>query len=425
MAVRILMPALSPTMTEGAVAKWLKAEGDAVASGDVIAEIETDKATVELEAVEAGVLAKRLVAEGAQGIKVNDVIAILREEGDDDAAVAAASSGAPSGEPSGPSAGKPPAPAAKEETQEKVAGPAARESAGDHRTGKPAPGAERGKRLFASPLARRIARERGIDLGTLSGSGPHGRIIRKDVESAPKGRVAHPAAAPETDAYRDEPVTTFRRTVAERMTESVRTIPHFYLSLDCRIDALLALRQEINALDEAKVSVNDLVIRAAALALAAYPAANVAWMGEAIRHYETADIAVAVATPRGLITPIIRGAERKPVTAIGREMRDLAARAREGKLKPAEYQGGTFTISNLGMFGIRQFDAIINPPQACLLAVGAGARRPVVAEDGGLSVETLMTVTLAVDHRAVDGAIGAEYLGVFRKLVEAPLRLLV
>lgn len=284
---------------------------------------------------------------------------------------------------------------------------------------------------MASPLARRIAARRGVDLATVAGSGPHGRIIRKDVESAPGRKAAPVGGAPAPvemaapDSYTDEPVTTFRRAVAERMVESVRTIPHFYLSVDCRIDALLALRKQINALDEAKISVNDLVIRAAALTLIERAEANVAWMGETIRHYKTADISVAVATPRGLITPIIRGAERKSVIAIGREMRDLADRARDGKLKPAEYQGGTFTISNLGMFGIKQFDAIINPPQACLLAVGAGERRPVVAEDGTLSTSTLMTVTLAVDHRAVDGAVGAAYLAAFKKMIETPLRLLV
>jgi len=408
MAVRILMPALSPTMTEGTVARWLKNPGDPVQSGDVIAEIETDKATVELEAVETGVIEKHIVAAGAKGIKVNDVIAILREEGDGAAALAAAESVvAPESAPIAK-------PAAAAPERRKIA------------TSAPAAATGQAARVMASPLARRIAAERGIDLATVLGSGPHGRIIRKDVESAPRREAAPaPAGTAPPESYTDEPVTTFRRTVAERMVESVRTIPHFYLSLDCRIDALLALRGQINALGDAKVSVNDLVIRAAALALMDRPEANVAWMGETIRHYKTADISVAVATPRGLITPIIRGAERKSVIAIGREMRDLADRARDGKLKPMEYQGGTFTISNLGMFGIKQFDAIINPPQACLLAVGAGERRPVVAEDGTVSTATLMTVTLAVDHRAVDGAVGADYLAAFKKLIEAPLRLLV
>lgn len=425
MAVRILMPALSPTMTEGTVARWLKREGDAVQSGDVIAEIETDKATVELEAVEAGTIESRLVPDGAKGIKVNDVIAILREEGDDEAAIAAALAGDTKAD----------AAKARPHAVSSVSPAPPRTATVAPATAVTAPAAAAtvpGRRILASPLARRLASERRIDLSALSGSGPHGRIIRRDVETAPTGSVAPtmpaqaPVGMPAGADFRDEPVTTFRRTVAARMVESVQTVPHFYLSIDCRIDALLALRKQINDLDsDAQVSVNDLIIRAAALALMDRPEANVAWMGETIRHHASADISVAVATPRGLITPIIRGAERKSVVTIGREMRDLALRARGGKLKPGEYQGGTFTISNLGMFGIKQFDAIINPPQACLLAVGAGEKRPIVAEDGTLSVATLMTVTLAVDHRAVDGAVGAEYLAAFKKVIESPLRLLL
>jgi pyruvate dehydrogenase E2 component (dihydrolipoamide acetyltransferase) len=430
MSTEILMPALSPTMAEGKLARWLKKEGDAVKSGDVLAEIETDKATMEFEAVDEGVLARILVPEGAEGVKVNAPIAVLAEEGED-VSKAGVSPGARA---STPAASPQPAPAA---------GVAAPSVAG----GTPALPAKHdapGNRVFASPLARRIAKDRGIDLAGVKGSGPHGRIVKADVDgheaaapaaiaaeravaaAPPKPAPAAKPALPELGPpYTEVPNSTMRKTIARRLTEAKATIPHFYLTVDCDIDPLLKLRTDLNSrLDGGKLSVNDLLIRCVALALRKVPAANASWTDSAIRLYSEVDISIAVATPGGLITPIIKSADKKGLGTISAEMKDLATRARDGKLKPEEYQGGGFTISNLGMFGIREFAAIINPPQGCILAVGAGEQRPVV-KNGALAVATMMTCTLSVDHRVVDGAVGAEFLAAFKKLVEDPLSLML
>jgi pyruvate dehydrogenase E2 component (dihydrolipoamide acetyltransferase) len=426
MPIEILMPALSPTMTEGNLAKWLKNEGEAVKPGDVIAEIETDKATMEVEAVDEGKLGKILVPAGSQGVKVNQPIALLLEEGEDASALAKAAAAAP----------KPPAPApapAPAAAPAPVAQPPATAPT-------PAPAATAGatgERVFASPLARRMAQQAGLDLARLNGSGPHGRIVKADIDAAlargapaaakPTPAVA-PAAAPPAfglPAFTEQPHSMMRKVIARRLVESKREAPHFYLTLDCNIDRLLQLRQEINVKREKdKISVNDFVIKASALALKLVPAANASWTESAVRLYQAADVSVAVATPGGLITPIIRSADSKSLSAISAEMKDLAARAREGKLKPEEYQGGTFSVSNLGMFGIREFAAVINPPQGAILAVGAGEQRPIV-KDNALAIATMMSCTLSVDHRVVDGAIGAEFLAAFKKLIEDPLAMLV
>ena len=398
MPINILMPALSPTMTEGNLARWLVAEGQAVAAGDVIAEIETDKATMEVEAVDDGVLGRIVVPEGSEGIAVNAVIGVLlgEGEGDDDIADIAA-----------------PTPAKA---------PAAAPANGEDRTP-------------ASPLARRMAAQAGLDIAAIAGSGPHGRVIKADIDAAlevapaaaatrPSPAAARPFATPAaTPAVDDEVVklSAMRRVIAERMTESKTTVPHFYLSVDCEIDELLKVRAEINQrIAPAKISVNDIVIRACALALREVPAANVSWAGEGtmVRH-AAVDVSVAVAVPGGLITPIVRDADRKGLVAIAEDMKDLAERAKAGKLAPEEYQGGTFSISNLGMYGVKSFDAVINPPQACILAVGAGEPRPVV-RDGAIVAATVMTCTLSVDHRVVDGAIGAELLAAIKRNIEYP-----
>jgi pyruvate dehydrogenase E2 component (dihydrolipoamide acetyltransferase) len=430
MPIEILMPALSPTMTEGNLAKWLKGEGDAVAAGDVIAEIETDKATMEVEAVDEGVLGRILVPDGSEGIQVNQPIALLLEEGEDTAALEGYETGAtPSPAPTKPAA---------EPVAEAVPPPAA----------PPQPGAPAtdGARIFASPLARRMAQQAGIDLGSLNGSGPNGRIVKADLEAAISGApgamapAAAPAARPPMPApagpgarkmaealgmsYRLEPNSNIRKTIARRLSESKQTVPHFYLTVDCVIDDLLAARTRINTENDLKISVNDIVIKAAATALKKVPAANASWDDEGILFYDHADISVAVATPTGLITPIVKGAEGKGLADISAEMKDLAGRARDGKLKPEEYQGGTFSVSNLGMFGIKEFSAIINPPQGCILAVGAGTQQAVV-RDGELAVATVMSCTLSVDHRVVDGAVGAEFLATFKRLIETPLAMLL
>ncbi|HTO82354.1 MAG TPA: pyruvate dehydrogenase complex dihydrolipoamide acetyltransferase [Methylomirabilota bacterium] len=425
MPIEILMPALSPTMTEGNLAKWLKQEGDAVKPGDVIAEIETDKATMEVEAVDEGTVGKIMVPAGSQGVKVNQVIALLLGEGEDAAALAKTGAPAAKAAPT-PAPSAAPAPAAPQ-------APAAQAAA--------APAAK-GDRVFASPLARRMAQQAGLDIARLNGSGPRGRIVKSDIEAALARGVptAAPAAAPAAakpapaaptalvlgmPAFTEVPHSTMRKVIARRLVESKREAPHFYLTIDCNIDALLKLRQDINAKREKdKISVNDLVIKAAALALKQVPAANASWTETAARLYQGADISVAVATPGGLITPIVRSADTKSIGTISGEMRDLAGRARENKLKPEEFQGGTFSVSNLGMFGIREFAAVINPPQGAILAVGAGEQRPIV-KDGALAIATMMTCTLSVDHRVVDGAVGAEYLAAFKKLVEDPLTLLI
>jgi len=451
MPIEIRMPALSPTMTEGNLARWLKKEGDEVHAGDVIAEIETDKATMEYEAADEGRIGKIIVPEGAQGIKVHEPIALLLEEGEDPAALekftAAASSGngqraeAPAAPPSGvsPKTEPPPAP-----TAPPPATPAERS----------VPAHVNGGRVFASPLARRMAQQAGLDLVAIRGSGPQGRIVKADIDKAlgapgaapARAPVAAPAmvpAAPSTPVfakqqvlalagnppYSEKPHSAMRRVIARRLSESKQTIPHFYLSIDCTIDELLKIRKALN--DKApkdqggyRISVNDFVIRAAALALRQVPAANASWSDEAILLWERVDIAVAVALDDGLITPIIKGADQKGLAQIAQESKDLAERARAGKLKLEEFQGGTFSISNLGMYGIREFAAVINPPQGGILAVGLGEQRPIV-RDGQLAVATVMTCTLSGDHRAVDGAVGAQFLAAFKKLVEDPLTMLL
>ncbi|MEQ8641032.1 MAG: pyruvate dehydrogenase complex dihydrolipoamide acetyltransferase [Alphaproteobacteria bacterium] len=464
MAVRILMPALSPTMTEGTLARWLKKTGDSVVSGDVIAEIETDKATMELEVADDGTLARILVEEGSEGIPVNQVIAVLSESGDDDAAVddaaaekaavAAAGSGKTS---SGRGEAKPQGEDAGEEGK-KASGPG-KTPAGAERAGKTddtgradATGAAGNgrQRVFASPLARRMAEQESLDLNALSGSGPRGRIVKADIEAALQsgagrspgaGRLAGgPASAmavtpdfdllPPHEALRH---TAMRRVIAERMSLSKQTAPHFELTVDCQIDRLLAIRKELN--DKAKadkeagreatpLSVNDFVIRAAGLALKQVPEANAMWTPDALLRFQRADISVAVAVEGGLVTPVVRGVESRGLGEISREVRTLAKKARDGKLAPEEYQGGTFSVSNLGMYGVRQFNAVINPPQGAILAVGAGEPRPVV-RDGALAVATVMTCTLSVDHRAMDGVIGAQFLAAFRALIENPLTMLL
>lgn len=431
MPVKILMPALSPTMTEGNLAKWLKQEGDTIKSGMVLAEIETDKATMEVEAVDEGKLAKIIVPAGTQGVKVNQLIALLLSEDEKDlpadflktsANTAAASATAP-----------PPA------NKNNAAAPA------PSITNTAAPTTTTGNRVFASPLARRLAEQSGVDLSRISGTGPHGRIVRADVEKAKanKGAAATAPAASGTAMppgmpmgvnaidyatklgmeYELIPNSMTRKVIAKRLTEAKQTVPHFYLSMDCQIDRLLDLRKQLNeTIENTKVSVNDFIIKAVAIGLRLVPAANASWAEEGILRYKNVDVSVAVATPSGLITPIIKKADTKSMQHISAEMKDLAARARDNKLKPEEFLGGGFSISNLGMFGVKQFEAIINPPQGCILAVGMGEQRPIV-KDGQISVATVMTCTLSVDHRVVDGAIGAEFLAAFKKLIEEPIRL--
>jgi pyruvate dehydrogenase E2 component (dihydrolipoamide acetyltransferase) len=434
MPINILMPALSPTMTEGNLARWLKKEGDPVKAGDVIAEIETDKATMEVEAVEEGKLGKILVAEGSQGVKVNDVIAVLLEEGESTGDIKVPAAAAPA-----------PKPEAAAKAEPAKAPPAAAPAAAPApKAAAPSPGA----RQFASPLARRLAQQHGLDLSRVVGSGPHGRIVKSDIEKAAAGGGAKaapaPAAAkgmptapgvPGTPAFGEPQFdlvahTSMRKTIARRLQESKQFVPHFYLTIDCEIDRLLKAREEINnaAPKEGKgafkLSVNDFVIKASAVALRQVPAANASWSDDGVKMYKSADISVAVAIPNGLITPIIRNAEDKKMSDISNEMKGLAARAKDGKLKPEDYTGGSFSVSNLGMFGIKDFAAIINPPQGCILSVGAGEQRAVV-KNGQLAVATVMSCTLSVDHRVVDGAIGAEFMAAFKKLIENPLSMLV
>ena len=431
MPTKILMPALSPTMTEGKLAKWLKKEGDKIKSGDVIAEIETDKATMEVEAVDEGTLGRILIKEGTEGVAINSVIGLLLNEGekpgDLDAAakeVAPAPKVAPApAQPAAPA----PAPAATAPAPKAVsAAPPA----------SPAPARASGERIFASPLARRIARDAHIDIANVSGSGPHGRIVRADVEAAIASGGARagsvgggvtaglgksfPAAVPEL-----KPHSTMRKVIAKRLQESKQTVPHFYVDIDCEIDELLKVREEINAmLPDAKISVNDFVVRASALALMKVPEVNSSWTDQGMQQYKAADISIAVAIEGGLITPIVRSADKKGVAAISAEIKDLAGRAKANKLKPEEFQGGTFSISNMGMFGVRSFSAIINPPQAAILAVATGEKRPVVKNDK-LTIATVMTCTLSADHRVVDGAMGAQFMKALKELIEHPLRLVL
>ncbi len=420
MPINITMPALSPTMTEGTLAKWLKSEGDSVESGDVIAEIETDKATMEVEAVDEGVIGKIIIAEGTENVPVNDVIAVLLEEGE-----TANDIGDVSAAPA-PATAEKPQEAPKTETQ-----PTAQSA-------KPQAQSSKGDRVFASPLAKRLAAEKNIDISTIKGSGPRGRIVKADIENAPKAG-AQPSQAQTTTyddpdvkvnvfgmAYKEIPNNNIKKVTAKRLTESKQNVPHFYLTIDCVLDNLLGARKELNdkANGEFKLSVNDFIVKAAAMALKAYPAANVAWTDDAVHQYLKADVSVAVSTPNGLITPIVKSAEDKGLRAISDEVKDLAGRAREGKLKPEEFQGGSFTVSNLGMFGVKQFGAILNPPQGCILAIGAGEQRAVVV-NGQVEIKTVMSCTLSVDHRSVDGAVGAEYLQIFKQYIENPVSMLV
>jgi pyruvate dehydrogenase E2 component (dihydrolipoamide acetyltransferase) len=427
MPIEILMPALSPTMEEGTLAKWMVKEGDEVKSGDVIAEIETDKATMEVEAVEEGRIGKLLVAEGTEGVAVNKPIAILLEEGESASDM------------------KVPAKARMPEKPKEAEKKASPESAKTEakKEAKPVPAAHangKGERIFASPLARRIAGQKGIDLSSVQGSGPRGRIVKADVESvkpgvrkpaAPSGAPA-PASAIDARAfyiegtYEEIPLDGMRKTIARRLTQSMQEIPHFYLTVDCELDELLVTRKKLNAeaSDGTKLSVNDFLIRAAALALVKVPMANVSFAGDALLRHEHADIGIAVALEGGLITPIIRAAETKGLAEIAAESKSLAGRARNRKLKPMEYEGGSFSISNLGMYGIKHFTGVINPPQAAILAVGKGEERPVV-HDGKLEVATVMTVTMSCDHRAIDGALGAQFLEAFKSFVEYPARMLL
>jgi pyruvate dehydrogenase E2 component (dihydrolipoamide acetyltransferase) len=455
MPIEIRMPALSPTMTEGNLARWLKKEGDEVHSGDVIAEIETDKATMEYEAADDGRLGKIIVPEGAQGIKVNQPIALLLEEGEDQSALAGFAAGSLPAEPKtepapAPASPRPnPPPQAGEGTGASAAPPLnPPPPAGEGRAGVNGPTAGNGEgRVFASPLARRMAVHAGLDLGAIRGSGPQGRIVKADIERAlaapgalrpapiPTPATVPPAAAavfakPQAVAlagnapFVEKLHSAMRRVIARRLSEAKQTIPHFYLTVDCAIDDLLKIRATLNARSETKISINDFVIRAAALALRQVPAANASWSDDAILLWQRVDIAVAVALDDGLITPIVKGAEQKGLAQIAAETKDLAERARAGKLRLEEFQGGTFSISNLGMYGVREFAAVINPPQGCILAVGAGEPRPVV-RDGQLAVATVMTCTLSCDHRVVDGAVGAQFLAAFKKLVEDPLTMLL
>lgn len=428
-------------MTEGKLARWLKKEGDAIKSGMVIAEIETDKATMEVEAVDEGVLGRILVPEGAEGVKVNAPIALIGKKDEDFASYVAPSAAISSHQGGGGGAsGSGTAPSKGQNLSTASGGYSVGNSGGAQSSFSQAPAGgfvPRGQqgRIIASPLARRMASQRGLDLRHIQGSGPNGRIVAKDVDkpvsvqqtvqaTAPKGPDPRELADLLGMKYKKQPNTTIRKTIAKRLVESKQTVPHFYLTADCRIDQLLAVRKSVNDSggEKGKISVNDLVVKAAALALREVPAANSSWTESDILIYDAVDISIAVATDHGLMTPIVKNADQKTVQAIGVEVKDLAGRARENKLKPAEYQGGTFTVSNLGMFGISHFEAIINPPQSCILAVGAGVEQPVV-NNGKIETGTVMKVTLSVDHRSVDGAIGAQYLQAFKALIEDPQRL--
>lgn len=440
MPINILMPALSPTMTEGKLAKWLKAEGEAVKTGDVIAEIETDKATMEVEAVEEGVLGKILVAEGAEGVAVNATIALLLEEGEDAGALESFKAPAPAAPPSQSAPSRQPDTAGAPATPAPVSAPPSQPTALAAQSDRmPSNGQDR---VFASPLAKRMASQAGIDLAAISGSGPHGRIIKIDIEKALRG--PRPTTAPGVSAPAFEipptsaaptviPHSSIRKVIAERLTAADRDIPQFYLTVDCEIDELLRARVAINAAAPSdkesdtpayKVSVNDMVIKAAAIAMRRFPAVNASWSADGIVQYNTIDVSVAVAIEGGLITPIIRNADLKGLAAISAEMKALAGRAKAGKLMPEDYQGGGFSVSNLGMFGIKDFTSIINPPQACILAVAAGEERP-VARNGEIVVRSIMSVTLTCDHRVVDGATGAQWLQVFKTMIETPATMLV
>jgi pyruvate dehydrogenase E2 component (dihydrolipoamide acetyltransferase) len=455
MPINILMPALSPTMEKGNLAKWLKKEGDKVKSGDILAEIETDKATMEVEAVDEGILAKIVVPAGTADVPVNQLIALIAGEGEDANKVSAGGAATPAAVPAGVIPG---APQAREGNPPAVTLPASGSTS--PAAARPA-GGDTG-RTFASPLAKRMAKEFGLDLSKVIGSGPHGRVVERDIKAAQAGggaKAGPAAAAPEAKSapaaapapvmasgpsdemtkklfapgsFTETPHDGMRKTIARRLTEAKQTIPHFYLTIDCNLDALLALREQINAAAPVsdgkpayKLSVNDMVIKAWAMALRAVPDANVSWTESAMLKHAHVDVGVAVSIPGGLITPIIRDACHKTLSTISNEMKDMAARAKNRKLKPEEYQGGSTAVSNLGMFGIKDFAAVVNPPHATILAVGAGEKRPMVKADGSLGVATIMSVTLSTDHRAVDGALGAEAASAFRKYIESPMGMLV
>jgi pyruvate dehydrogenase E2 component (dihydrolipoyllysine-residue acetyltransferase) len=476
MPINILMPALSPTMEKGNLSKWLKKEGDAVKTGDVIAEIETDKATMEYEAVDDGVMAKIVVPEGTNDVAVNQLIAVMAQEGEDPKAAAASAASAPAKARSAGAPSSPPSPprgegAAQQAAAPSTAAPAVKEAKSPPPAQAPrAPSPQRGEgggegvrtnghgagtgtnRIFSSPLARRLAKDAGIELNRIQGTGPHGRVIARDVEAAKSGQglrapAAAPASAPlvapsmsdqqiralyDDGSYDFVPHDGMRRTIAQRLTASVQTIPHFYLTIDCDIGKLLDAREEISAAAPKdkdgkpayKLSVNDFVIKALALALQRVPEANVSWTDAGMLKHKHSDVGVAVAMPNGLITPIIRNAETKSLSAISNEMKELASRARARKLKPHEYQGGTTSVSNLGMYGIKDFTAVINPPQSTILAVGTGEERAVV-RNGKIEAANIMSVTMSCDHRAVDGALGAVLIGAFKALIENPVMMLV
>ena len=447
MPIEILMPALSPTMEEGTLSKWLIAEGDVVRSGDIMAEIETDKATMEVEAVEEGTVAKLLVAAGSEGVKVNAPIAILLEEDEDASALDEYVAGG-STKPTHPDAGRDPSPAPT---------PSAKPAEMDPVMQRGERNGSDGNRIKASPLAKRLAAKAGLNLASITGSGPNGRIIKADIEAAKSGGASKTAPAPQTAAPQAAPVTStevgavrsggadylaklgveagtydlvplngIQKVVAKRLADSNNNVPDFPLTIDCEIDELLKMRKELNAQapEGVKVSVNDMLIRASALALKHVPEANASYTPDGVAMHKHADVAVAVAIDSGLITPIVREAENKGLSTISSEMKDLASRARDRKLKPQEYQGGTFSISNLGMMGIKEFGSIINEPHGMILSVGAGGPRPVV-KDGALAVATVMTVTLTCDHRVVDGALGAKWLQHFKRYVESPITMML
>ncbi|WP_273689122.1 pyruvate dehydrogenase complex dihydrolipoamide acetyltransferase [Ketogulonicigenium vulgare] len=423
MSIEILMPALSPTMEEGTIAKWLVAEGDTVKSGDILAEIETDKATMEFEAVDEGVIGKILLPAGSEGVKVNTPMAILLEDGETEAAA--------------PKAAAPKVEAAPVEAPK--AAPVAAAAAP----------VEKGDRVFASPLARRIAADKGLDLNAIAGSGPKGRIVRADVEGATAAKPVETAKAPAAPAapapaatstaadqilkmyqgrdYTEVKLDGMRKTIAARLTEAKQTVPHFYLRRSVNLDALMAFRADLNAKlgpRGIKISVNDFVIKACAIALQQVPKANAIWAGDRVLQMKASDVSIAVAVEGGLFTPVIRDADAKSISALSAEMKDLAKRARDKKLQPQDYQGGSFSISNLGMFGVENFDAVINPPQGAILAVGAGIKKPIVGDDGEITTATLMSLTLSVDHRVIDGALGAHLLTAIVENLENPLSML-
>lgn len=421
MAIALTMPALSPTMETGTLAKWLVKEGDEVESGTILAEIETDKATMEFESIDDGIVGKIVIAEGAENVAVGELIAVLLEDGEDASAMdsVAAAAPAPAAPAAAPTPEASPAPAAAAPAPTPAPAPAAA----------PAAPVASGERVFASPLARRIAEQSGYDISQIPGTGPRGRVIKRDVESyTPASATSAAMGAVSMDGdtpFEEIKLSNMRKTIAKRLTESKQTVPHFYVTVDIELDNLMTARKQLNAMsDEYKISVNDFIIKACAAALMKVPAANVQYMGDTMRQFKRADISVAVAIEGGLITPVVRGADMKGLRQISDETKDLARRAQEGKLAPEEYAGGTFSISNMGMMGVKNFDAVINPPQAAILAVGAGEQRPVV-KNGELTVATVMTVTLSCDHRAIDGAVGAEYIAAVKMFLEQPSAMLL